>query len=508
MRPPPSAPESIRLAYVSMSRPARGAFLGAWAWLCWGLVVFRVHAYDDVFISLRYADNLVTHGVYAFNPGEVVEGASNPLWVLLIAACRSLGADSLAAAKVMGACCSMILPWITLALTAAVAPGAPAFAGGWLAGLCAPLALWGVNGLETPAYTLAVTLGLLLAIHDLNRERGFPRAAPAFVVAAWLRPEGPLLAAPFLIAMAWQGRQRPAARRMAVLAWGIIVGGVAALVGGRLALFGSPVPNTFYAKITNPELSGLGDGFSYLLGGWSAAGGLPLACAMGMSVPADRRLWQRWALVAATVLAQGSFIWYSRGDWMAGFRFLLPVLPACFALAGAGAGWGWQRAGLARPGLRTALIAACAMWSVVHAQRERGGLELETRNASMSMYTGHRRVAAWLESRVPRGTLIALSDAGYIPWRTGLPTVDLLSLNNAFIARHSPTEAAEYVIALRRPGVLVMARTQARGAFPVDLEIGRHAGFRRGWTRSVSFPAGSYRLVVFLRRDLAATLRL
>src|SRR5438093_6967987 len=41
---------------------------------------------DDVFISFRYAGNLVSGHGLVFNPGERVEGFSNPLWTLLLAA--------------------------------------------------------------------------------------------------------------------------------------------------------------------------------------------------------------------------------------------------------------------------------------------------------------------------------------------------------------------------------------------------------------------------------------
>src|SRR5436189_992982 len=47
---------------------------------------------DDAFISFRYAQNLAEGNGLVFNPGERVEGYTNFLWVLLLAAGDVLGA--------------------------------------------------------------------------------------------------------------------------------------------------------------------------------------------------------------------------------------------------------------------------------------------------------------------------------------------------------------------------------------------------------------------------------
>ncbi len=43
------------------------------------------HVTDDAYISFRYAYNLAVGNGLVFNPGEHVEGFSNPLWTLLLA---------------------------------------------------------------------------------------------------------------------------------------------------------------------------------------------------------------------------------------------------------------------------------------------------------------------------------------------------------------------------------------------------------------------------------------
>ena len=45
----------------------------------------RIVAIDDAFISYRYAENLLSSGQLVFNSGERVEGATNLLWILVLA---------------------------------------------------------------------------------------------------------------------------------------------------------------------------------------------------------------------------------------------------------------------------------------------------------------------------------------------------------------------------------------------------------------------------------------
>ena len=66
-----------RVAVVLISAIALGGIARALtlAWIC-----------DDAFISLRYAANLVAGDGLVYNVGEYVEGYTNLLWTLLIAA--------------------------------------------------------------------------------------------------------------------------------------------------------------------------------------------------------------------------------------------------------------------------------------------------------------------------------------------------------------------------------------------------------------------------------------
>src|SRR5262245_58280998 len=48
--------------------------------------------FDDAMISMRYARNLAEGSGLVWNPGERVEGITNPLWTLWMAAVHAAGA--------------------------------------------------------------------------------------------------------------------------------------------------------------------------------------------------------------------------------------------------------------------------------------------------------------------------------------------------------------------------------------------------------------------------------
>src|SRR3954454_23338088 len=57
---------------------------------------------DDAYISFRYARNLAEHGQLVFNLGERVEGFTNFLWTVLLAAGIKLGVDPVISSRLLG----------------------------------------------------------------------------------------------------------------------------------------------------------------------------------------------------------------------------------------------------------------------------------------------------------------------------------------------------------------------------------------------------------------------
>ena len=178
-------------------------FLFFLPWL--GLLGYLTHKEwyltDDAFISFRYARNLLEGHGLVFNPGEYVEGYSNFLWVLELAALW--GAFGLRPEHTA--------PWLSVAYTGgtlaamlwwvARLPGLPhrrlvAWMAVGLVCSSATFATWTpALGLETRQFTFFVLLAVVGLTLYLENLRALLGVSLSLAAAALTRPEGPLFAA-------------------------------------------------------------------------------------------------------------------------------------------------------------------------------------------------------------------------------------------------------------------------------------------------------------------------
>ncbi|MGH0032474.1 MAG: hypothetical protein ACQGVC_22000 [Myxococcota bacterium] len=209
------------------------------AWIC-----------DDAFVSLRYAANLVAGHGLVYNAGEYVEGYTNLLWTLALAAALRLGAPDLASAQWLG-----IASYLGLALAllhaswrrsaAAGRPFLPLTAGVVL--VSPDFHVWASGGLETASFTALATVGVVLARDAATRPS---RALPAGLVLSLLtltRPDGLLFAGVAGLVLLWRA---PRERRLAsCLALGIPVAvTVAAWAAFKASYYGELLPTAFHSK--------------------------------------------------------------------------------------------------------------------------------------------------------------------------------------------------------------------------------------------------------------------
>jgi hypothetical protein len=341
---------------------ARAAAL---AWVC-----------DDSFISLRYAENLVLGHGLVYNPGERVEGYTNLLWTLLLAALLRAGVDPIRAAELPG-----IAAYAALALVLAFEsrrrsrePGRaflPLAAA--LVLVCDDLHVWATGGLETSLFALFAVSGLL-ATRDAAGGRARPWLAGSLLALAVLtRPDGLLFAAAGIASWWMPSRRRaPAERRRAALATLAPVAlVVAVLVPWKLAYYGDLLPTAFYSKsVTRPYVGqGLLYLALYLAKNWfllAAGTGALLAAASGRpAFPRGARDDPRFWLASAALFA--AYVVWVGGDFMAARR-LLPAAPLVFlALEERLARWRDPRAGLAA----AAVLVAAALPAPVFARHGR-----------------------------------------------------------------------------------------------------------------------------------------
>jgi hypothetical protein len=425
---------------------------------------------DDAYISYRYARSLAEGDGLVFNPGERVEGYSNLLHVLLLAPAfllvRDSGIHPLAVAlNAVFACAALVLfhgrlrerhgarvaGWAALALAASPA-----------------LWLWNASGMET-ALVLLLQVALWAEVTG-GPARPSERLAVILVLLIFARADGFVGAG---LAVAYLAVTRDRRTRAAGLA---LAGAMAALTAWRLAYYGWPLPNTYYAKVAGP-LAERTTGALRQLADLALLGLLPVLvvlAAAGAAALAKRRP----AFEPFFALGWLAYWIYVGGD-VFGERFLLVLLPLALAV-------------LASAAADRRTLAAAGLVAVVLFQL--GPLAADRR----FRYAGpkHDRWVALgraLAAPEHRGKTIAVDAAGKIPYYSRLRTIDMLGLADAHIA-HRPAATfrvghskhdADYVLA-RGPELIATWIDPG-----LDLRWGlpraryEAAGYRLRWLASV-----------------------
>jgi arabinofuranosyltransferase len=413
-----------------------------------GALVLGLHAWaylpfiaDDALISLRYADRLIQGKGLTWTDGERVEGYSNLLHVLLCAALGALGVDLIDAARVVGLVGALVAVGAVAARANTATPSLLlATVPPLLVGLAAPVAVWVVGGLEQGllAGLLAAALVASASLLDVQPDRlprgGHRRAAwcaGAFLAAlCWTRPDGPLHTALVAAALLAVRRDRTMFVSVGVLAT-LPTLAVLAQLAFRLTYYGDWVPNTAYAKLAfTPERVVLGA--TYVRDALLAAWPMVLLAAPALLACRDPARRGRVALSGTVLVGWLGYVTLIGGDIFPAWRHFGPAVP-CFALLAAeGLGHLAERVAVARVGtLAFALAAALGgvQWRDPENQRAR-----EERWEWEGQAVG-RALQTAFGARAP---LVGVVAAGTIPYFSKLPALDLLGLNDRWIATHPP----------------------------------------------------------------------
>ncbi len=305
---------------------------------------------EDAYITFRYAQHLVAGHGLVWNIGEApVEGYTNFLWLLISAAVLAVGLDLPSTSQWIGGAASLATLVLVFRCARLLGWSARFAAVPCLALACSgPFATWATSGMETNVFTLWITAAVYLQARFLtdNRARDVWLAWGTLFLAALTRPEGLLVAGVVAISsigslLGW--RSAPAARpgpaRAGPAALAIVVYGVllSLYVYWRWSYFHYPLPNTFYAK-TGGGLAQALRGTHYtalfvlhFVSPWAAV----LALSLVSRAHTRRRPGDLLPLCGAIVVIYSLYICAVGGDYMAMYRFFVPVLPCLYLLIGA-----------------------------------------------------------------------------------------------------------------------------------------------------------------------------
>jgi hypothetical protein len=412
----------------------------------WGYTV------DDSFITFRYSKNIADGMGPVFSAGSRDEGYTSPLWTLLLVLPHLAGLNTEVVSKILGVTCIVgsagTAAWWLFRLTQNVFVSAVAAA---LLLCFTPSAVHAISGMETALFTLLLTLFSFLIFESIREpeKQNFAFVGIAALALGLARPEGNLVAVVGIVAAICL---LPRAERWQLLkstALFYMLPGVL-YFAWRFQFYGQLMPLPFYLKVGNQTgLAGLRDVRGYLRELDYLAGMLMF---FGVLFLAFNK--QRGAI--PVILAGVAFLWFFlKPAHIMGYqwRYLFPVTPLFFLLAALGIGLIVQSFDLMRVRRFAAPALSCiALLIFSRMQSEAPGVIAGQNGYRDGLNSAHRVLGAQLHNMKTPGVL-AIGDAGAVPYLSGWKTIDTFGLNDRHIALHGHDPG--YVLR-RNPDVIVL----------------------------------------------------
>lgn len=285
------------------------------------MALARAWITDDAFITFRVVEQLLAGHGPVYNVGERVQVFTHPLWFMVLAAWAGTGASLFPGAAILSL--GIFVAGLVALFVAFRDKPLALVAAGLAMLLCRAVVDFATSGLETP-----LTFALACAAAWALRTGRIPLALAALAAM----PLNRLDLLPWVLPFAWIAGRR--SRGGPFAAFAIVAAPAAAWLAFSTVYYGSPWPNTAFAKLgaglgtrldggaayvvaslmTDPGAAAIVAGAAWM--SWRAWRGDP-------SIPeADRELARASSVALALALA---YAFWCGGDFMLG-RFLLPAL--------------------------------------------------------------------------------------------------------------------------------------------------------------------------------------
>jgi hypothetical protein len=415
---------AILLVLGSAAHAYLGYFHYDWSGDAWGT--------DDAYISYRYAKNFSEGHGLVFNQDDPVEGYSNLLYVLMLTPIFLLGAAK--HVYLLSVVLNIAFAVIGLYVFARYAYDSFGDTNGSLASLLfallPPLWIWVGSGMET-ALVLLVTLLILVTVEQITVD--YPKnlvLLNVLIVAIIMsRADGFIVAAIAIAYVVLRGHYK-----VALWASVTLIGAMVVYSAWRLSYYGDLLPNTYYAKVSGPLIQRVAFAIRQLWG---------IAMNEGLFVYLVTYIFAMVQLITGYIrFGQGDRrqlygfdtvfvpIWLTYWIYIGADHFVERFLVVLYPL---GIVMFFRHIG---PELRTygriflvSLLIVLQLRMVVLDDRFLYTFQKYDRNIELGRYLGKHY----------KGKLLASDAAGKIPFYSGLRTIDMLGLNDRYIARIKPT---------------------------------------------------------------------
>lgn len=400
------------------------------------LWIARDFVVDDAYISLRYAQRLADGKGLTWNDQERVEGYSNLLWVVSASPLLKLGIHPLTTARILGVTCTAATFLLFACYYHASLRSVWPVFGGLV--LSIPVMAWSLGGMEPPLQAFGVvllTMAYLKSVeHSFEHIRFLLLASIALIVLVLTRADGFVLLVPVTFLLVYHSMHLDWRHRVRVLS--IVALPVVLVVAThfyiRYAYYGDWLPNT--ARIKMPVGASLWfDGVKYV-GKWILFS-LPFSIASGVSLYA---LWRqsRSRRTAEAILIIGGFyaayLVYIGGDFFPAFRHVVPLV-WLGAIAQAEV---LRRVSWRIPNYKWFQTGFAALLLVYWLLQQATPMNRWIKSSYIEWYQAESLSEALRTAFEARQPTIAVTAAGSFPLFTGFPSIDMLGLNDRYIATH------------------------------------------------------------------------
>jgi hypothetical protein len=396
-RPARRAAESDELTPLAL---AIGGIVAALALAVFLVILATGHLDEDAYILFTYSSNLAAgHGVVWDWAHGHAEGATDFLWMVLLAGLERLGLDVGAAAGLLNAT-GLAMSYFAISRIARLRDP-------WQHGLLAvALLLSHITAGALGGFSVDFYCGVFAIACCLAVRRRYPPLAFALLTLALVRPDGVILAVGLLAAAAvrdWEGVRRGGWYFLAVVAVGV------GYFLWRWWYFGLLLPLPLIVK---------GHTLSILLGlHWNVLPLVPLAGVLALT------LWRRREVGAdALILAAGPLLLFAALAFAnqlqdLSFRFQAPMTLAVLAL------------GFCSGRNRTSWLALALIPSLVFGVR---AIDREAQNLVRPDYVNY--FPQMLDPLLGRDGRVAMTEAGRFGFRLDADKLDIVGLNSRAIA--------------------------------------------------------------------------
>ena len=447
----PLAPESVRsdrafkIGTVIVLAALYLLYINRFSFDLDGELVFSLS--DDQMISMRYADNLASGNGLVWNPGERVEGFTNPLWTAYMAIWHVAQVPRTKTSLAIMLTSALILILNALAvysIASRLSPHSPIVArvAMLLTGTYWSLVDWSLAGFEVGLTALLTSVVVLQSFiyMESRRTRHLVAIAVCLIALGWTRLEMlPIAGVPVAyLFLVNAGR----ARVLSVVVVPVVAS-VAVLFATRHWYYGEWLPNTYYLKLTGIAMRdrvtmGLNKTFTTLLTHFSL-----LLVPMALLVPGSRRDHRIWILMA--IFATGVlYTIYIGGDtWERPYhanRFLSATTPLLFVVT---LHVMYERMERLRRDPRAASL-LLAVVGILMAVGLGGRSFNDWLKFPVENYGLFKMVKLGVELRegAPLDSRVAVVWAGALPYFSRLYSIDLLGKSDKVIARSKPHNMA------------------------------------------------------------------